>query len=307
MSGGKFYLVVILIIAACNMASAQSTQSDDEADLIAFLTKEYKPGALKFGNYGRAADGNFVWGATFHRELRVPMIKLSTFCSSKSGTLKLLLPAAGIFPNVAADTAITINDQSFTIDQADLFEWSGKVRGDSVQPALHGFEYVFDQRLIAGRTKVVSEANANPPLGLFGCIGEDRNLKWATSVMAGHYGGNGWLYLKILPVTYNFLADKREAAKVIKQREAASRQKQIEDVQKAEAFAAAEQQRLGPWQKGLRIGDQTNCGLIINDRGAVVEVQMPSGFVGPAAERQFWIKRMDLADYPFPTGCNYGR
>jgi hypothetical protein len=303
----------ILVGAACFIAaigasaSAQAEPTAAEAELIAFLDKETKPGILTFGKHGRTADGNYVVSAVFHRELRMPLNKLDKFCEAKGGTIKLLVGAAAIFPNFAGSADLAFSNEVFTVDQSDLFEWSGQPRSASAEPALNGFEAVFDRRLVASRTKTVAEANANPPLGLFGCFDANNGRKWTASIMAGRYGGDGWLYLNILPITHEFLAAKRQAAIAVKQNEEDWKMRQAEKQQEAEAFAKTEKQRLAPWRRALAIGSQTNCGLVINDRGTVLEIQLPSGVTGPTGERQFWVKREELADYPFPQGCTYGR
>lgn len=129
----------------------------------------------------------------------------------------------------------------------------------------------------------------------------------SASCLGADQGGDGWLYLKILPVTHEFLAAKRQGTIAAQQHEEDWKRRQAEKQQEAEAFAMADKQRLAPWPKALTIGSQTNCGLVINDRGAVLEIQLPSGSTGPTGERQFWVKREELADYPFPQGCAYGR
>jgi hypothetical protein len=256
---------------------------------------------------GRLADGNYVVSAVFHRELRNPLDKLTGFCSAHGGTMSLLVSAAGTVSRYADSAELALQDQTFRVDLSDLFEWSDKPRSFSAEPAFGGFEYVFDRRLVAGRTKTVAEADANPPLGLFGCFDTHKGLKWAVSIMAGDYGGNGWLYVKILPLTFKFLTQKRQAVLATKQAEASWQKKQADQQQQAVEFAEAEHRRLAPWRKALTISSETNCGLVIDDRGAVLEIQLPSGNLGPNDERTFWTKREDLADYPFPRECKFGQ
>jgi hypothetical protein len=160
--------------------------------------------------------------------------------------MKLLVSAAAIFPKTASGADINFGGDTFNVDQSDLFEWSGQPRSASTDPALNSFDAVFDQRLVAGRTRTIGEANANPPLGLFGCVDVHSNLKWAVSIMAGPYGGNGWLYMKILPVTRGFLSVTRQAIIAAKRNEEGWKRAQAEKQREAEAFANAENLRLAP-------------------------------------------------------------
>jgi hypothetical protein len=307
-TAGKICTMVALAVAAIYMPTmAQAPVGEDEAELVAFLDKETKPGLLTFGKYGRLADGNYVVSVVFHRELRNPLDKLTGFCAAQSGSLSLLVSAAGMVSRYPDSAELALQGDTFRVDQSDLVEWSGKPRSLSAEPAFGGFEYVFDKRLVAGRSKTVSDADANPPLGLFGCFDASKSLKWAVSIMAGDYGGSGWLYVKVLPVTFHFLTDKRQSLISAKKSETAWQTKQAEQRQRAEAFAEAENRRLAPWRKALTIGGETNCGLVIDDRGAVLEIQLPTGNTGPNGERTFWSKREVLADYPFPQECGFGR
>jgi hypothetical protein len=306
--GRKFCVTVAFTLVAARMpVMAQAFTPADEAKLVAFLDKETRPGLLTFGKYGRLADGNYVVSAVFHRELRNPLNKLTGFCTADNGSMRLLVSAAGTVSRNADSAELALQGETFRVDQSDLFEWSGKPRSLSAEPALGGFEHVFDKRLVAGRSKTVADADANPPLGLFGCFDASKTLKWAVSIMAGDYGGSGWLYLKMLPVTHDFLAVKRQAMLAAKQNEVVWQTKQAEQQQHAEAYAEAENRRLAPWRKALTIGSETNCGLVIDDRGAVLEIQLPTGNTGPNGERTFWSKRDALADYPFPRECGFGQ
>lgn len=297
-----------LVIGAALMSSATTVAavSSDEQALIRFLDKEYAPGLLKIGSHGRNRDGNYIWSAIFHRELRKPLEKVTTYCASSGGTIRLLISAGSTLTHPGS-TTVNLGGQSFRIGQNDLWEWSGKSGETGERAAFQGFDPLFDRRLVAGRTRTIAEANANPPLGLFGCYSADSILKWAVSIMPGDYGGSGWLYLKILPVTSDLLAAKREATNQASQKERDWQKRQADEQRAREEQDERENVRLAQWRRELRVGSETNCGLVINDRDAVLEVQMPSGNAGPNGERQFWVKRSDLADYPFPKGCNYGR
>lgn len=169
-----------------------------------------------------------------------------------------------------------------------------------------GFDGIFDNRLAASRTRGVAEANANPPLGLFGCSEADGSLKWAASVMPGPYGGNAFLYLKIRPVTYEFLAEIRS-----KKQETLRKVQQEQQERKARNDAAkrkevAENARLEPWRRNLKVGDQTSCGMVIDVRGPLVEVQLPRYMVPPDGPPRVWLYRSQLSDQYAGSNCQTG-
>ncbi len=286
-----------LLAVACGTAHA--TPSEGEAALTAFLDKEYKASLFQIGSHGRRADGNYTWSATFHRELRKPANKLREFCLSMSGNWRLLI-TAGSIRNHPGQAQLTLGGENFRVEHGNLWEWIGY----SGRTGLHrGFDDVFDTRLFVGRDRVVADADADPPLGLFGCLDAQGNVKWAVSIMPGEYGGNSWLYLHMLPVTLDFLDGKRrEAAQREAQNAASKRESERRNAAEIRALAA-ENARLAPWRARLKTGDQTNCGMVIDVRGPLVEIQTPQVFADPKRVQRHWMKRDDLSDAPAPRGC----
>jgi hypothetical protein len=67
-----------------------------------------------------------------------------------------------------------------------------------------------------------------------------------------------------------------------------------------------EQRRLEAWRKTIALGTSTNCGLVIDVRGPLVQVQLPSNIVGPSGQREFWIKRTELTDHSPVHQCTFG-
>jgi hypothetical protein len=68
----------------------------------------------------------------------------------------------------------------------------------------------------------------------------------------------------------------------------------------------AEQRRLAPWRKSIAVGTSTNCGLVIDVRGPLVQVQLPGNTTGPSGQREFWIKRTELTDHLPVYQCTFG-
>ena len=79
-----------------------------------------------------------------------------------------------------------------------------------------------------------------------------------------------------------------------------------EQDRKAQITAASEQRKLDAWRKTIVLGTSTNCGLVIDVRGPLVQVQLPGNTTGPSGQRDFWIKRTDLTDHRPVYQCTFG-
>lgn len=77
-------------------SAARAEPSEDERSLIAFLQKECAAGFFTIGNRGQDASGAFKWGATFHRELRKPLEKLTAHCAA-GGDMTQLASLQGLY------------------------------------------------------------------------------------------------------------------------------------------------------------------------------------------------------------------
>jgi hypothetical protein len=287
-------LSAMLALSLAPIIGAVAEPSQAEQALQDFLDKEYKQGLFTIGNRGKDTSGAYKWAATFHRELRKPLEKLTGYCQANGASMVRLL-SAGAIADDAKMINLSLGEQTFEISHFDLWAWES--RSGLAEPAkTDGFDAVIPAALIAGRTKTIAAADADPPLGLFGCHDSSGDLIWAASIMPGEYGGSGWFYITIRPVTADFIVNWQ--------------QRQLEIAMAAETNAAnavAENQRLAAFRKILAIGSQTNCGLVIDDRGPVLEVQLPPAISSPNGERRFWVRRNVLTDYPVPEGCTFGR
>ncbi len=76
--------------------------------------------------------------------------------------------------------------------------------------------------------------------------------------------------------------------------------------QRQQASAAAEQRRLEAWRKTVALGTTTNCGLVIDIRGPLVQVQLPGSWAAPNGSKEFWIKRSELTDHSPVYQCSFG-
>lgn len=78
------------------------------------------------------------------------------------------------------------------------------------------------------------------------------------------------------------------------------------DRRRRDSLAAQDQARTS-WRQGMRLGTRTNCGMVIQERGPLVEVQLPPGLTGPSGVRQFWVAREELTPDAAPEGCGFGK
>ncbi|MGL5839107.1 MAG: hypothetical protein ACRCY3_11450 [Sphingorhabdus sp.] len=158
-------------------SSAQAELSEDERSLLAFLQKEYAAGFFTIGNRGQDASGAFKWGATFHRELRKPLEKLTAQCSAGGGTMQLLL-SAGKLQNDLSSVTLKFGGQEYLVSHEALWDWEARKSG-SATAQKYGFDGVIPSVLVAGRTKTIAAADADPPMGLFACRNSGAALSWA--------------------------------------------------------------------------------------------------------------------------------
>ena len=66
-----------------------------------------------------------------------------------------------------------------------------------------------------------------------------------------------------------------------------------------------EQEREEAFRRTMDVGTETNCGMVIQVRGPVVEVALPPTRTTPSGQTSFWSKRAVLFP-PGPTVCTFG-
>lgn len=60
------------------------------------------------------------------------------------------------------------------------------------------------------------------------------------------------------------------------------------------------------FQSEIKLGTQTNCGMVIDMRGPLVEVQLPAN-ISFDGQRRFWVAKADLSDDPPARSCSFGQ
>ncbi|GAA0468900.1 hypothetical protein GCM10009096_07270 [Parasphingorhabdus litoris] len=60
------------------------------------------------------------------------------------------------------------------------------------------------------------------------------------------------------------------------------------------------------FQSEIKLGTQTNCGMVIDMRGPLVEVQLPAN-ISFDGQRRFWVAKAELSDDPPARNCSFGQ
>ena len=85
-------------------------------------------------------------------------------------------------------------------------------------------------------------------------------------------------------------------------RMAEERLKNQHETEQAVVVAQAEQRRLTAWRKTATIGTRTSCGLIVDQRGPLVQVQLPADTTLDGT-RLHWVERASLNDAASSREC----
>ncbi len=59
------------------------------------------------------------------------------------------------------------------------------------------------------------------------------------------------------------------------------------------------------WRAGLKVGDRTNCGLVVDLRGPLVRVQLPAGMTLANGASEVWVRREALSDNGTEETCRH--
>jgi hypothetical protein len=113
--------------------------------------------------------------------------------------------------------------------------------------------------------------------------------------------GINWVMLRIQAVA-QLLVDQTNAGYAAQM--GAQRQAQLDDQnantnakRKAERIARERVERasVATFQKSVAVGDDTNCGLVLNIKGSLIEVQVPVDIELPSGASRIFVKRAALA------------
>jgi hypothetical protein len=313
------------ILALAFLALAAPCQASPSEDAFAaFLQKKYaKTGGL-FGALdkilppantvaspvpleGRKADGSYWWGAYFgpgnisvfgwaHRAL-------SERCTKDGGALTQAAPYSIL--GGAPTSSVTLDDPGgaggFTLTPRMMEDWAatdmtGQSTGVMRRP-----------QSTSSRNAALVDARA--VLGVFTCGMGTRSL-WHVSIIPTPLGqwdffvsneatGTHWVMLRIQAVTRALI--DRTAMVYAAQAEDQMRARRTEQALAAKrhddwtARERIERPRIAAFQKAIKIGDDTNCGLVLGLNGPLAEVQVPTTITLASGAARVFVKRVALA------------
>lgn len=246
-----------------------------------------------FGKHPYA--GGYVWRTGISGSYHHPRKVLDGACASTGGSLRQVLPL-----EQGAQAYLIAGSRLITIDPADLWHLSELV-----------FEAYSRENEVSQTSFVISYPRPvwapTEAFGLFGCYGSGNTRPdWLVSVMVHHPK-----LVIIREVSLDMLAEAefRRQAEKSAERQRIRRAERLEDEKLLNALIeqSKEKERLAPWQQGLKVGDRTNCGMVIETRGPILKVQLPPGYRSPSGDGEFWVRRDDVTDAAPINGCRFGQ
>lgn len=249
--------------------------------------------ADEFGRFSYA-DG-YVWRTGMLGSYHRPRKFLEQVCQSDGGRLQQTLNLRS-----AREVSFNIEGRRTTISSRDVWRWSGEV-----------FAGYAEENEVSQSSFVVSYPLPDwvPPeaFGLFGCVvNSAEDPIWSIAVMVHH---PHILTLREIDLPLVLAGEAEQRGREFDEQQEAERRRQatIAANELAARRQAQEDARLAPWREALDIGDTTNCGMVIDTRGPIVQIQLPPGWLSPEGQREFWARRTSLTDAPPGQGCRYGR
>jgi hypothetical protein len=315
MRAAIFQTMALISLAAPTSARAQ-TPNDGNATFEAFLREAFRnrnpldaiasvlPGPGVEYALGPREPGGYMIKTAINADLVKPAKKLERYCIDNQGRFEpVLLAFTRGFPERTTATVPFAAGQ-IEVSYEMLWMWE---QGETL-----GVPFPDADRYgsLAPSPKARAVFETTPPFGLFGCSGKNGEVSWVASVMPMRIF-DGWMAVGIRQVTWSMVhkatlrRNEVAAAKAANVRRAEERFEL--DRRLAAQREAAERTRLEPFRAGLKIGSQTSCGLFIDVRGPIVEVQLPANMIGPNGETRFWLPRDTLTDAPPAARCTYGR
>lgn len=193
------------------------------------------------------------------------------------------------------------------------FEHSCRTRGGSILAPDDALTVEFGDRVIAqlvqptgmrhqwrGHVAICDGSDGAPIAGFVSLVKDNseihRNGDPGSQLIGGLFGG-----LRNITAIYLFRADRLPTASDAAIFASAEEQRAAD----VEARMRAAPQEAEEFQANLAIGDETNCGTVIDVRGPMAEVAVPTNRRAPNGEAIFWSRKERL----FPPGhgvCTYG-
>lgn len=193
------------------------------------------------------------------------------------------------------------------------FEQSCRTRGGDMVASDDPRTVMFGDRVIAhlirptgmrhqwrGAVAICDGSDGTPVAGFVSLVKDNSEIHRygdpGSQLIGGLFGG-----LRNTTAIYLFRADRLPS----KSDAAASARAEQQRVADVEARMSEARQQAEELQRNLAIGDETNCGTVINVRGPVAEVAVPANRRTPNGQQTFWSRKERL----LPPGhgiCTFG-
>ena len=169
-------------------------------------------------------------------------------------------------------------------------DFAQRILGDLPRPTGNGYFW-------RGRTAICDDAGGQPLAGLVTVFqdADKLNGQLTSKVLNGLFGA------KHETAVYLFSPgniQSRSSQITVRDQEVQNQERRRAQMQAAREEAAA-------FQKTLAIGDETNCGTVINVRGPMAEVALPVNRRAPNGETVFW-SRIERLLPPGHGVCTFG-
>jgi len=302
-------LVCAGLASACGVLSSVSHAQAGDQDLVTALDKAFKPRFLDTTNPRKLPDGSYsklvtTGDAVVKPSIDFPLKALRTACSAPGYTLRLQL-SAGRPINGIVEGQVAIGEERLELDRNKMWTQFGGL-SDNISRAMaaRGFAPLFAGSPFAERA--TRDADADPPFGLFACESGNGATLWAAVIMPRQAVVGYDLEARVTPITHAWI--RRHDEDIAAARAASDRAAREREAARIAALAHArdEERRLKPFREALAVGSRTNCGMVIDVRGPLVQVQLPPHTRGAGDQREFWARRDELTDASPPERCSFG-
>ncbi|MEZ5696334.1 MAG: hypothetical protein R3E18_07810 [Sphingomonadaceae bacterium] len=135
-----------------------------------------------------------------------------------------------------------------------------------------------------------------------GCL-DQQGQPIAGLVIADHYVNKKTAYIGVYVVRPKAIREAPFYARAYRERLEAERARGWNEWQAQRVAAERARQtspgQLAPWRSTLSIGEATNCGLVIDVRGPMVEIALDPQLFAPGRPGQIWLRREQV----YPVGA----
>ena len=326
-------IVTLAVLLGCGAFAPAFAAPGQANDLQQFLAKRFKPyrgvfGAIASvlpgkldpnsiaGMEGLKPDGSYWTSVFFNRSnfsmFDDPRNALAKFCASSGGMMKRL---RGFDLSPKRDlnfVSVRRTDASgeYLVSDEVVGRWAASLPDGSFA---RQHDPYFGSANYGARS-----IDGHGSLGLFSCVSGTDLAIWNVAILPTTSGawnrlgdmslqGDAAVVLSVREVdraavdrVQATLAVKRQAEAVVA---ADAARREVERAKAGAARAAEVIPKLQAFQSSVKMGDDTSCGLVLDVRGALVEVQVPPSVKLENGATRLFVKRTMLAPVRNETPC----